>query len=197
MIRINLRAKNKKFSFQAASSTSFGEEPSQRKAIVNLFLILMIPALLAVYETQTIPSKRVEIQKVNKERAELQKFNQDAAGIQIKIKQLSEDQSKLSVKIKLLTSLKTGRTKEVQLLDLVQTQIPDQVWLSDIELNEQVLRLTGFSVKDSEVSVFMDRIAKDSLLSNLSLVKSSRESFPTVGTVTKFEINGLVERGSF
>jgi Tfp pilus assembly protein PilN len=197
MIKINLGQKSKKMSISNYSSIQVSEEMSQRKAIVNLFLILMIPALLAVYETQTIPSKKLEIQKVNKERSELQKFNQDAAAVQERIKKLNEDQSKLSSKIKILSSLKTGRVKEVRMLDLVQTQIPEQVWLTSIELTDQLLRIQGYSTKDSEVSIFIERMNKESILSNLTLIKSSRENFPSIGFVTKFEINGAVDRGGF
>ena len=158
MIKINLSKNKKTAAFTSVSESGFEANPSSSSGLVNLFLIFLIPALLAIYETQTIPAKKIEMQKVNKEKIELQQLNRSAVVARDQIKKLMEQEQKISQQVQTLSSLKIGREKEVRVLDLLQTQIPDQVWLTQIELKERTLRISCYGAKDSDVNTFLEKI---------------------------------------
>jgi Tfp pilus assembly protein PilN len=196
LIKINLIPSRAGAAVQSSTKSS-GNNEIQRKGVVNLFLILIFPAALAVFETQTIPQKKIEIQRITKEKREIEAINQRAAVAREELKKIKEDQEKLNSQISVLDGLRLDRDKEVQILDLVQREIPEQIWIQSLDIRERVLKITGYSIKDSDISLFLEKLSKSVILKDISLAKSNQENLPKIGAVKKFEIVSSVDRGVF
>ncbi len=196
MIKINLVPSRAGAAVQSSTKSS-GNSEIQRKGLVNLFLILIFPAALAVFETQTIPQKKIEIQRISKEKKEIEGINQRATVAREELKKIKEVQDKLNSQISVLEGLRLDRDKEVQILDLVQREIPEQIWIQSLDIRDRVLKITGFSLKDSDISLFLEKLSKSVFLKDISLAKSNQENLPKIGAVKKFEIVSSVDRGVF
>lgn len=201
MIRINLaagRGKGAKVSSADPAnmgSIEGGEMSALRSiAIKRLFVILLGPILLYVYEQQTVPAITSTVQKKSASLMELQDKNSKAAEAVEQIKKFKTEQGVLQAQINSIEGLKKDRLREVKVLDFIQKDLPEKLWLSRMELNDGRLTLQGMVTTDSELTQFMDSLSRSAYLKEVSLIRSSEEASRLYGAVKKFEISCLMEK---
>lgn len=199
MIRVNL-AKARPASIpsqsleDAVSEEQLVFQDQRRGLVVRLVIIGLFPLGLFLYEDMIIPEKQAVIQRLSLELDEVTRKNQDAAASVDEIKKFEKDQEKLQAQINTLEGLRKDRIKEVRVLDYIQREIPNRVWLTQLELNEDRLQISGIATADMELTTFMDSLQRSAYLSEVNLVRSNEGTHPEYGTVKKFDITCQLER---
>lgn len=198
MIRINLA--NGKVSLAPALGFSGGDvayTPAelQKQALIRLGLILVFPLLLWLYEQQTIPSLVQERNNLQQQLTEVQSYNARAEASVREIKKIKEDEGKIQARIDFLERLSKTRLREIKVLDLVQQTIPEKVWMTRVESDEDKIVLSGMAMTDFEISAFMEALAKSVYFVDVKLVSSNELLYDGIN-VKRFEIACVLEKPS-
>ena len=144
----------------------------QQISIFVLSLILLIVVLLAVGLT---------IQgKVRAQRQELALLEKDVAKyayVNKIIQTVNEKRKKIEDKFKAIETLQEGRTTTVRILDEIVSSIPiDRLWLTDLSLKENNLKLNGVALDNHTVALFMRRLETSSMCGSVNLINTTQKS---------------------
>jgi type IV pilus assembly protein PilN len=182
---------------QAAGSDmgefDFGLQISNRQLIVNLVLLLLGPIVMFLHQDSNLPPKQARLNQINTELSSLQAKNTQAAASVDEIKRYEKEQEKLEFQIKAINRLQKDRLREVRVLDYIQREIPERVWLSKLELNDNKMTISGTATADTELTNFMENLQKSAYLKDVNLLRSTEATVPEMGVVRKFEISCLLE----
>jgi len=202
MIQINLAQKKNSAGAATGGNMDPGSTPQldagdmaqiRKAALLRFLVILLGPAALFVYEGQIIPDLKHQLQVKNNQLTEVTQKNQKAVEAVNTIKRIKKEQEILQTQIKSIENLKEDRLREVHILDFIQKDLPDHLWLAQMELNDGRLSIQGLSTTDSELTQFMDTLSKSVYLKEVSLVRSTDFNSLELGNLKKFEISCLME----
>lgn len=197
MIRINLAGTSSQATFSNAISFGGGEilseSATRTEAIKRLVIMLILPVAMILYEQQNLPTKEADLSAKTKYLADLQAFNGKATASVAEIKKFKEDQDKIQARISALEKLSKDRLREIRILDLFQQVIPEKVWFTRLEAQNNKILISGFAMSDYDISSFMEAIAKSAFLSDVNLLSSTEQVLDGIN-VKKFEISCVTER---
>lgn len=211
MIKINLaKAPKVVAQEQFTSDLSAGPSPTelQKQGALRLFVIMLFPLGLYLWESQIIPAKQQELTSKTAVLSELTAKNEKAKKAVEEIKKFKTDQQRLQSQIGALEDLKRGRLQEVKALDFIQRVIPPRVWLNRIELaaipdsakgpggrSDSRMTMQGLASNDQGVAAFIDQLAKSIFLREVSLIRTTDQIDEGTGFATKrFEISTVMEK---
>lgn len=204
MIRVNLAknsaAKKQGFSFggrsESAASADFTAdgENLNRTLIVRLALLFMGSGLLFAYEQLNVPPLKSQMAQMQRELEEVRQKNLAGQNDVDEIKRYEKEQEKLQAQINAIEEVKRDRLREVRVLDYIQREIPEKVWLSQMDLNNGRLVIAGYATADNELTTFMESLQRSAYLRDISLVRSNDLVLADVGTVKRFEISCSMEK---
>lgn len=208
MIRVNLVSPTKTVSGAAqignftrvttVESAAAGMALSQdgkRQALVKLVVMLIFPALLMVYEQQTIPTKTQELAKLRTKLQEIQQYNsKDQAAVE-EIKKFKAEEARIQEGITAIEKISKNRMKIVKVLDLIQQAIPEKAWFNNVDVRESKVTIVGFASTDFEITSFIETLAKSVFLVDVNLVNSSEEKIDGI-VYRRFEVSCVLEKGS-
>lgn len=202
MIKINLRP-------DIASTIEGVEAPVdqvdveiQRKGLVHILVICILPVALYVYGAQAKPQKEREIQSLNSQIAEFTAFNDKQTAIVTEITKIKSDEKDVENKIHEISNLTQGRLVEIKVLDLLQTIIRDKMWLKQISVDTQTdkndIAISNFSIEgmaqsEMDVSIFLDDLTKNVLLRDVRLIESQQEVYEGQN-FSRFKIAAVLEK---
>lgn len=197
MIRVNLlrnRAQAGQSSSGASSSMDFSSEGSsdQKAALKNLFVLFLGVAILLVYEkynTFTLnDSNMLLTTEYNQIQDELNKAKEDLDKYKI-----SENEAKiLEDKLTIIRNLSKVRLREVKALDYIQEIIPDKVWLKQIAFDQKTVRISGYSILDEDLSLFIQALERGAFFESVILSQAS-ETAGKSGSYKQFDIAAKLE----
>lgn len=182
MIKINLAkkvaAKGSEAGPANAAEMSFdaGGAEVQKQGVIRLFIILLGPLSLYLYQMQNLPSKHSAVVQKQNILNELILKNESAKSAVDEIKKYKADEVKLKEQINTIESLRKDRMREVRTLDLIQREMPERMWLTRIEMNKEKISISGFAATDSELTQFMDILSRSVLLHDVNLVRTAEKS---------------------
>lgn len=203
MIRINLAKREaaaakgsagKERIAKVLSDDQLAEAGLRRGLYVRFAILLLGPIILFLYQDSMIPEKTAVIQKLQTELNELSAKNRDAAGSVEEIKKFEKDEERLQAQINTLNGLRRDRVKEIRVLDYIQREIPQKVWLSQLEMNDGKLAISGIAVADSDLTTFMDSLQRSAYLREVNLLKSIDVTHPEHGQIKRFDITCALEK---
>jgi type IV pilus assembly protein PilN len=198
MIRINLAsARTMSASMGGAPSgeiaaTALGDQ-TRRNALIRILVIFLCPLVLFLYEQQNVPSMVEELVRKQQALTALNAYNAKAENSVKEIKKFKEDEKKIQARIAVLEKIAKDRFREVKVLELFQQIIPEKLWLTNLELKDGRILLSGMSTSDIDISTFMDSLSKSVFLQDVVLISSS-EQIQEDTTVKKFEISCFLDR---
>jgi len=82
----------------------------------------------------------------------------------------------LAKKLGIIEDLRAKKTGPVRMLDRVASDIPDKLWLTELEEKEQKVTLKGVSINNEVIATFMSRLEDSPLFAEVYLVSIERES---------------------
>lgn len=141
---------------------------------VSLFLLsLVLLLLVAFYYNFSLNSK---IGKLNKKiqitNAELTKYNE----INKEIARIKKNLENLRKKMAVIEQLESDRHAPVVLMDIMtQVLVAKRMWLTDLKVEEKLVKITGIALDEKTVADFMVRLQNCGLFSNVELKTVKRK----------------------
>lgn len=196
MIKVNLlnsAVKPEQVDSIAPASEGMSSSDVQRQVGVRIFLMILIPAALIVYEGQAIPKLRTQESELIASIAELKAFNQRADRAVREIKKFQDDEKKLKKQIEILDRLSKNRLREIQILDLVQQVIPERVWIKGLEFTGPKLMIRGQAMTDNDITTFIEALGRSVFLNDVQPTGMTEEILEDQ-KVRAFEISASLEK---
>ncbi len=194
MIKINLAGilekapKTKIISSEQLDVDLLTPNEIQKKGVVRLFALFILPALLYVYETQSVPAKSRYVAQLNQQLADLQAYNLKAEPAQAELRKFKDDEAKIQQRIGTIETLSRDRLLRIQILDIIQQIMPEKVWLERIESKDGKFSITGLGVTDYDISGFLESLERSVYIQNLRPGAVSETIYEGV-PVRKFEVS--------
>lgn len=179
MIKINLISKGGVIAGGPASSVEMsfdaGSADIQKHGVIRLFIILLGPLALYIWQNQNLPLKNATVSQKQTILNELIKKNESAKSAVEEIKKYKTDEAKLKEQINTIESLRKDRMREVRILDLIQREMPERMWLGKIEMRDNKISIGGYAAADSELTQFMDTLSRSVFMQDVNLVKTTEK----------------------
>ncbi len=154
------------------------KEWRQREAVKRqIILFFIIIAVFALSFTATIfaMNKRLSENKEIVSRLEFEK--RKLLYVEKKMKAIRERQKEIDRKFSVIERLQKGRLYTVRLLDEIVTSIPiERLYIDDLTLKKNNVTLSGNSIDNHTVALFMKRLKGSSLIKSVTLGKISKIS---------------------
>jgi type IV pilus assembly protein PilN len=153
MIRVNLLSPGKKDVSTGAPAASYAEETKEPKINMGAVLgavLLTVGIIGYLYLTQAseLSDKQSLLNEKQARRAELDKVLKTVA-------QLELTKEKLVQKIKIIQELKDRQQAAVRMMDEVSKALPDNVWLTRLTFNSELINLEGQASTNDLVADFI------------------------------------------
>jgi len=172
LIRINLLTEAR-----AAAAKKKGPALPTGAKLNNLLLVGGLALGLIYIGTMALvlTSKRrhldEEIGKAKEEVARLKSIIDEVKGYEDKKKSLEE-------KISLINNLKTNQKGPVRLMDEVSRALPDLVWLSELQVQGNLLTLKGRTLSPNAVATYLENLKKSPYFAEPVFKNLGREAGP-------------------
>ena len=135
---------------------------------LNLINIkLLIPFFLAVYLVEPVIEniysgdiEKFEEQAKNnrKSMAELRIESRKYDNIRNQVKQLNQQEKNLATKIKVVQEIVEKRQNPFKVLKYIAENIPGDVWLTELEVEEKKLKILGYSKSWKSIGEFIENL---------------------------------------
>lgn len=175
MIRINL----------LPIRANLKRETVLRQLLVGAGLII-ITIIACIVWTATISSrveeKRAQITEKQNELKQLDKIIGE-------VNEFTTKKTELEEKLKIIEQLRKGKTGPVRALDDLATEVPNRVWLTNLEEKGGSVTIEGRAIDHEDVSSFMKSLQKSKYFSSIVLgfSKASKDA-KTKATLYDFKI---------
>lgn len=198
MIRVNL-LRNMGMSSATAMGTSIaGSEivsvDVRRQAAIKVVIILLFPVLLFIWEKLRLNSLQADKaqvqQRVDAVEAEKASFGSAAP----RVEKANRLKTKIEKEIKIIRELAKNRLREVKALDQLQSVLPSGTWLDSIEMENGKVSLAGFALNEGSLTELLQALSGNVYFSTPKPKGTSVVANPTLGQVTKFDIEFNVGR---
>ncbi len=165
---------------------------SQRKAIINLLLLFLVPGVLYIYEQVVIPEKQDRNRVVEQKLSNLRQTNAKFQSTVSEITKLKSDLERIRKQTSVIGDLSSKRIREVQLLDSVQRDISERVWLTNISIVQGKVDIQAMALSESDTSTFIETLSRSVFLKKVGLIKSEEIKTPN-GILRKFQVAASME----
>jgi Tfp pilus assembly protein PilN len=195
MIEINLSPSKKSGSI--ANIAGMDLSLVNVKMVFIALLILFIPEgfLVDFYDSQ-IQENNNRVQILNKDFREVSNKVRGLSNIQQQVDALNEQEEKLSQKLNAVKSIINKRSNPFQLLQYVTQNIPEDVWVTHISINDKNLLIKGHSKNWKSIGAFLENL-KNSIFFSKQITYSRPEGAPNEyrgQRVEVYEINATILR---
>lgn len=156
MIRINL------LPFRAARK----KENIRRQVFIFISMFVLIGLALFYYNMMLTNKLRDLEAKVEETRAELQRTLKAAN----RVDQIKKEIATLEKKMAIIDQLEKNRMAPVEFVEeMSRLIVVDRMWLTRLSEETQVVNMGGFALDNKTVAVFMTRLEKSPLFSEVNL----------------------------
>ena len=138
---------------------------------LTLLLLLSVLLGLGITVQGRLSMKRDEVAALEQQKRELAYVNKKIAEVKKKHKEIEN-------KFSSIERLQHGRNFTVRAFDEVVTAMPiDRVWLADMNLNGNQMTLSGVALDNHTVALFMKRLERSSMVSDVTLGQTTKKRF--------------------
>jgi Tfp pilus assembly protein PilN len=171
MIRVNLLAPERPTKSKKARSVSVAPGAVQVYLFLALFVggALVLCAALWWYESTKLKKLDADIASAQQRQRELQ-------AIKVQVDALEAKRRTFQQKVDLIERLKAAQSEPVHLLDEISKNLPDFVWLTNLDQVGPIVRLTGQSTGLTSVADFISALQRSGWFPVVDLVSSSENN---------------------
>ena len=174
MIEINLSTKGKEQDLTNIAGINFSLI-NVRYVVFGLILLFSIEPIIDVFYDSDINKINMKTQQItNENRKETAKLRQYDS-VKEQVKELDEQSEKLKAKINIVKKIVEMRQNPFNVLKYIAENTPENVWLIDLEIDKQNLKLTGYSTSWKSIGDFIENL-KSSIFFNGSVSYNKPES---------------------
>lgn len=110
------------------------------------------------------------------------------------VERFTTEQAQIEKKLEVIAALERSRIGPVRILDEIATRIPKRLWLTNLSMQQGVLRLDGVSMDAEIVAAFMTSLSESPIMSNVELGETKLEE--TEGLkLTTFKVSSSYSYG--
>lgn len=163
----------------------------QKQAAMRIAAILAIPLLLYAYESVSISGLKEELAAIQ---ANTNKVNQEKAAYGDagpKVEKYTKEQAKIDEHLKVIRGIAKNRLREVKAFNVLENDLPPQVWLEKISLEDSTVRVEGYSNNEEGVRTFFDKLENSPFFSGFQPQGQSQETvngFKAIKFVVEFRV---------
>ncbi len=146
-------------------------EGPRRQSTPTLVLLLVVVALAAAALTQQ--------RALGREKRLLEMAQNDKrqlTNVLKKLEQLEYQKSVVEKKISLINQLKSQRETAVRIMEAISQNLPDWVWLTELNYDNQILRLKGRAISNTMIADFISKLEKIGMFSAVNLIEITQRT---------------------
>jgi type IV pilus assembly protein PilN len=152
-----------------------------------LFMGIFVGGALA-YESYNIGQLQSQLGNLTTQQSTLNAEIEQKKPIAEKARTMQKEILDLEAKIQGIKGLSKIRLREIKAIDFIQNVIPEKVWLTRLNFENDKLTLEGAALADDQLNKFTDALEGKSYFRNVILLKAI-ERKSTDGTMKIFEIS--------
>ncbi len=193
MIKTNLYVGKKPFNI--ADVGGFDLSKINLKLVAAVFLLSYVPDLF-VYDGFRDDEMNInkEITELNAKNRDLLQKTKELKSIELQIEALTEQEARLAAKLKVVKEIIKIRNNPMNILLYVAKNLPEEIWLTKIEIKGKEVTIDGQSTSYKSIGVFIENLRNSVFFNkNLRLSKSQTELNKTFDTRTEqFQVTGPI-----
>ncbi len=171
MIRINLLKPEKK-ELKETPTISTPEVRKEKKfpfySLIFLLLIVVI-VFLFISQRNALHKEKNLLKKAQEERTQLQ-------DVLVKLDQLEKQKAIFQKKINLINQLKAHQEVAVIIMDELSKNIPEWVWLTEVNYKEQTIEIKGRALSNNLIADYIFNLENSPYLYNVNLLSSAQKN---------------------
>lgn len=168
MIRINLLKPGKKEVSEAPGvpEPELKEKKRQFPYMLIFLLVIILIGALFLLQKRELNSEKALLQDAKAEKQSLQY-------VLTKLEDLERQKQVLSRKINLITRLKSRQGVGVIIMDELSKNLPDWVWLTELDFKDYNLLIKGKSLSNNLIADFISNLEENQYFKNVDLISST------------------------
>lgn len=168
MIRINLLKPGKKEVSEAPAVTEpeIREKKTQLPYMLIFLLVIVLIGALFLIQKRELDNEKVLLEDARAEKQSLQY-------VLAKLEKMENQKQVLSRKINLISRLKARQGTGVIIMDELSKNLPDWVWLTEVDYKEFNIHIKGKSLSNNLIADFISNLEESRYFSNVSLISST------------------------
>ena len=159
----------------------------QKAALGRLAIIALFPLAVFAYEKFNLSVLQGEVDKVNAQITDVNAQKASFGSVAPKVEKFTKEKKEIVKQVEAVRELARNRLREVKTLDALQSFMPDQAWLSDLQINGSVVKLDGFTLADDGVTRLIKALESSVLFSQITPKSTSKVDLPA-GPAKKFQL---------
>jgi type IV pilus assembly protein PilN len=168
MIRINLLKPGKKEVSGAptAPEPEFREKKRQFPYMLIFLLVIVLIGALFLLQKRELDNEKALLEDAKAEKQSLQY-------VLTKLEDLERQKQVLSRKINLITRLKSRQGIGVIIMDELSKNLPDWVWLTEVDFKDYNLLIKGKSLSNNLIADYISNLEESKYFNNVDLISST------------------------
>jgi len=168
MIRINLLKPGKKEVSEAptAPEPELKEKKRQFPYMLIFLLVIILIGALFLLQKRGIDNEKALLEDAKAEKQSLQY-------VLTKLEDLERQKQVLSKKINLITRLKSRQGVGVIIMDELSKNLPDWVWLTEVDFKDYNLLIKGKSLSNNLIADYISNLEESQYFNNVDLISST------------------------
>ncbi len=168
MIRINLLKPGKKEVSEApaAAEPEIREKKTQLPYMLIFLLVIVLIGALFLIQKRELDNEKARLEDARAEKQSLQY-------VIAKLEEMEKQKQVLSRKINLISRLKARQGTGVIIMDELSKNLPDWVWLTEVDYKEFNIHIKGKSLSNNLIADFISNLEESRYFSNVNLISST------------------------
>jgi Tfp pilus assembly protein PilN len=160
---------------------------------VGILLIYMPESFVLEYYTGAAQDITKEQERLDNEAKELEQKVEESKKIQQQVDALKEQEGKLAAKLGLIKNIFDERKNPFNLLIYIAKNIPDDVWLDELILDQDNLEVKGQSYNYKSIGLFIENLKSSVFLkSDISFSQPANTTNDSNEKIEKFIIKSKI-----
>ncbi len=142
----------------------------QQGTLLGIFVgaAVLLAAIIHIVKVSEVSRTRKHIVAAQAELRTLEEVRKE-------VERFMTEQDIIEQKLGVIAALERSRIGPVRILDEIATRIPKRLWLTNLSMQQGVLRLDGVSMDAEIVAAFMTGLGESPIISNVELEETKLE----------------------
>jgi hypothetical protein len=126
--------------------------------VIGLIMIYTIEPVIDIFYGADIKNMEIQTKEIKKKQRKLSVELRKYDSVKQQVKDLDEQQTKLKAKINIVKKIVDIRKNPFNVLKYIAENTPSNVWLKEIEISDNKLKLVGYSVSWKSIGDFINNL---------------------------------------